>query len=145
MLLLALLLAPARADGGVDDLLKSLPTIENPAAKAESQAPAPPPDMPFTDYVEMVRKQVLAGFQPKAGSVKKNPGIEARLVVQIDEAGAVSAIKPMVLSGDKKYDQAAVRAVEGAGTLPAPPPNLHSLAAAGVVVVFNGREWAKSR
>lgn len=143
--LLASLTTNARADEGIDSLLDKIPTIENPEAKEADKTPPPAPDMPFTTYIDLVRAQVLAVWSPKAGAIKKNPGLETRLVVQVDATGAVSAIKPMVLSGDKKFDDSAVRAVNDAGTLPAPAPNLVSVAAEGVVVVFNGGEWLKAR
>lgn len=130
---------PALAQGGIDDLLNNIPTIENP--EAEEEKPAEVPDVPFTTYVDQVRTQVLASWKPKAGTIKKNPSIETRLVLLIDESGQVQSLKPMVLSGDKKYDQSAVDAVNDAGDMPAPAPNLRTLAQEGVVVIFNGRAW----
>jgi len=135
----------ASADEGIDNLLNNIPTIENPDSTKESDTPPPPPDMPFTAYVDLVRAQVLAAWSPKAGAIKKNPGLETRLVLQIDPSGQVLALKPMVLSGDKKFDASAVKAVNEAGALPAPAPNLVTVAAEGVVVIFNGRDWLKAR
>ena len=135
----------ASADEGIDSLLNRIPTIENPDATQESEEPPAQPDMPFTAYVDQVRAQVLAAWKPKAGAIKKNPGLETRLVLQIDRSGEVTAIKPMVLSGDKKFDQSAVKAVNQAGELVVPAPNLVTVAAEGVVVIFNGRDWLKAR
>lgn len=139
-----LAVAPARAqDGSLDDLLNRIPDIENAAAE-EAQAPEVP-DKPFTEYVDEVRTQVLAQWKPKKGTVKKNPSIETRLALVIDPQGQVTELKAMVLSGDKKYDQSCVDAVNAAGDVPAPAPNLVSLANEGIIVVFSGKEWLRGQ
>lgn len=143
-LFLALLVLPSAAhaqDDSLDDLLGSIPDIENPDAGAPTEAEPVTDDVPFATYVDQVRGQVLAVWKPKSGSIKKDPSIETRLVLNISESGEIVALKPMVLSGDKKFDKRAVDAVNAAGILPAPAKNLRSLAAEGVVVIFSGRAW----
>ncbi len=134
---------PGHAADDLDDLLKSIPDIENPDAKPKEEPKQP--DVPFTAYVDQVRKQVLAQWKPKTGAIKKNPNIETRLVLIVDASGAVTDLKALQLSGDKKYDDKAVDAVNAAGDLPPPPPNLVSLAAEGVVVNFNGKDYLRSQ
>ena len=153
-LLLLALAGPARAqegtddksDSSIDDLLNSIPTVENPAGTdPEAEEEPAGPDVPFTRYVDEVRAQVLAAWKPKGGLVRKNPSLETRLVLVIDEQGQVQALKPMVLSGEKKFDQDAVDAVNDAGDLPAPAANLRTLAQEGVVVIFSARAWLEAR
>lgn len=128
--------------GGIDDLLGSIPDIENPGAKVVDDTPAVP-DLPFTTYVDQVRAQVLDVWKPKKGLAKKNPSLETRLVLVIAADGQVTDLKPMVLSGDKKWDQDAVDAVNDAGDMPAPAPNLRTVAQEGVVVIFSASAFLR--
>ncbi len=145
LLALGLVLAgPARADDDdLQNLLDSIPDIDN--AGDDDASTQAGPDVPFTAYVDDVRAQVLAAWKPPKGTIKKTPSILTRLVVTIDESGEVTGIKPLQLSGDKKYDDRAVDAINDAGTLPQPPTNLVTLAADGVVVEFSGKDWLRSQ
>jgi len=134
-----------RADDSLDSLLNNIPKIENAVDPDNAPREAEVPDVEFTTYAAQVQTQVLAGWKPSKGTIKKNPSIETRLVLIIDPSGVIQAIKPMVLSGDKKYDASAVAAVNALGTAAVPPPNLVSLARQGVVVTFNGQAWLRAR
>lgn len=135
--------SPALAqDSSIDDLLSNIPDIET---KEQEQEQPDVPDVPFTQYIDEVRAKVLAEWKPKKGTIKKNPGIETRLALEISETGEVTDLNAMVLSGDKKYDQSCVDAVNDAGDMPAPAPNLVSLAKEGVIVVFSGKEYQRGK
>lgn len=143
LLLLAMSPAAFAGDeaGGIDDLLKSIPTIETKRSDADVAAEERQivldARVSYDSYVITVQSAVLAQWKPSNRLLKTEPPLEAQLSVKIAPDGAVSDVGAVVLSGNKKWDQSALDAINDASPLPAPPDTLLEEAHQGVVVRFN--------
>jgi TonB family protein len=131
----------------IDDLLKSIPTIETKRSDADLAAEARQTVLDsrvsYDSYVITVQSHVLAQWKPSQRLLKSEPPLEAQLSVKIAADGTVSDVGAVMLSGNKKWDQAALDAVNAASPVPAPPDTLLVEAGQGVVVRFSPATVAK--
>lgn len=125
----------------IDDLLKSIPTIETKRSDAdiaaEERKAVLDARVSYDSYVTTVQADVLAQWKPSKRLLKSDPPLEAQLSVKIAPDGSVSDVGAVMLSGNKKWDQSALDAINAASPLPPPPDNLVEEARQGVVVRFN--------
>lgn len=125
--------------GSIDDLLGSIPEIED-QAPADAAPPPPPPEATFPEYTKAVNKALLKAWAPKKKALK-DPKAEARFTLMVDAEGQITGVRPLSLSGDKHFDQSCLDAISATDALPPPPPSLRGSASQGLVVVFPAT-WA---
>lgn len=150
LLALALLLAAAPAaaqddEGGLGNLLDSIPDIEtqeDEAAKkaaeeaAKETANDPLAEEGFDQYTRRVRDHVLAQFEPPKSVVKKAPDTRSRILLKLYGDGSYMSIGQVQASGDKKFEKAVLKAIQAAEPVPKPPVSLRNAAAQGILVDF---------
>ena len=108
-------------------------TIESPAAAPvinySAKDISPPPSasgdsragVDFTDYLNTLRREIHAYW--KEGY--KNHGRKVIIEMNIARNGNLSQVKLSKSSGNKKFDQSALRAVESANPVSPPPTELY--------------------
>ncbi len=141
--LLGLLLAPVSLADDIGDLLNKIPTIEQKAPEpAEEEAPAEVDSLAedgLEVYSERCRSHVLAGFKAPGSAARKNPEIQARVVVKLHGDGSYMGLSMTESSGDKGFDKAVIKALQAAEPLPKPPVTLRNEVARGISVVFTAK------
>lgn len=151
ILTLPILLAPALAQDGTNqdlqNLLNSIPDIEQKAPPPDPNAKPPEEasiDLPT--YIGEVRKAVLANWHPSPKVLKKAPGASTQLLVKVQADGtlAVSETRVARSSENSKFDESAVAAVFATTSVPAPPVSLQgTVAMDGVLVTFAASQAPK--
>ena len=137
-ILLACLLSPvARADD-IEDLLNRIPTIET-KEPARTEEAAPQEEVSLPDYIKQCREHLAKHLVVPGSVAKKAPGTKAKVMLKLDENGAITGVQAVQMSGEKKFDKAVLKAISAADPLPAPPITLREDAARGVVVELTAR------
>ena len=130
------------ASGGLDSLLDNMPTIESKAAPVEEAAPVEA-EVDLASYIKDCRAAVLAKWAPKAKVIKKNPTMEAQILVKLGEDGSILSLSPAKMSDNKSFDESAIEALNAATPLPAPPTALIQEAERGIVIIFSAAKYGK--
>jgi TonB family protein len=122
---------------GVKSMLDALPEIAAPKSAVEDKPKETEP-LGYNGYNLVCSKAVLRHFKAPQSAVKENPDIELELLIQVAIDGRVLGVGAGVRSGDKKFDKAAVKALNKAGDMP-PPPSGWSVERDRVILSFKGR------
>ena len=121
-----LMTTPVRAEESVDDgvqsMLDDIPEIVAPVDPSkEEKKPKPVEGMDLDGYFRECRQAVYRHFKAPKSVVKQQPDVEVTFVVTIDAEGFITGLSVPQRSGFKSFDQAAVKALNKTGKLPAPP------------------------
>ena len=113
---------PALAEDDVDSMLNAIPEIESPEpVELEKPKPTEPQGMDLDGYMRECRAVVYAHFKPPKGVIKQQRDVEVTFVVAVDTDGTILKLSIPKGSGFKSFDAAALKAINKAGSLPAPP------------------------
>lgn len=94
-------------------------------------------DPEYVAWVAKVQKLMMANFHPLSAITSKNPGLRARVLLQVDPtSGRIVGREVQNSSGIPAFDAAATRAVDQVGTIPLPPPAWLPLLASGLAIDF---------
>ena len=126
------------ASSAIQDLLGSIPEIED--KKAPEGPVKPPPEQSFPQYSKTVNDALLQAWAPKKSALK-DPKAVAQLTIKLDSNGAITEVRPLKLSGNKKFDQSVLDVMNTLEAVPAPPSSLMGSASQGMVVTFPAA-WA---
>ena len=122
-------------------MLNSLPEVKAEPAAADVKAPEDDPlardagDM-FADYGKTVQASILKNWDPSKKLVKAQPSAVAKLIVSLDASGAIKSVGLLESSGDAAFNKSALDAIKKTSKVQAPPPQITSSLAKGVVVTF---------
>ena len=106
----------------VKGMLDSLPDIVEPVDPAAEKAkPLPPEGLDYDGYLRECQRAVYPFFKPPKTVIKEYPRVEVTFVVRVDETGLILGLSAPQRSGYTSFDQAALRALNKVGRLPAPP------------------------
>jgi len=105
---------------GLQDMLDSIPAIEAPKPDVEDKPSVAQP-LDYQTYTRSCHDAVMLHFKPPRSVVKKQPDIELELLLSVDLEGRVQGAAFGRRSGVSAFDRAALKAVNKAGDLPAPP------------------------
>jgi len=143
MLWMTLILAtgPVLADDGqgdgVRDMLNEIPDIVAPVDPAEEvEKPKVVEGMDLDGYYRDCRAAVYRYFKAPKSVIKQQPDVEVTFVVKVDSEGTILGLSAPQRSGYKSFDQAALKALNKAGRLPAPPSGWNE-AMDKVLIPFN--------
>lgn len=137
LVVLCLSATASAQDDSLQKLLDNIPNIEQPkAAVEEKAAEEAEPEIDLAAYTAMVRQAVLSHWEPNAKTAKKHPEYAAQFLVKIGEDGSITDVRANRLSGNKKFDQGALDAINNTPPLMAPTDSLRTTAAAGLLVTF---------
>jgi TonB family protein len=152
VLVSALASAPyAEDDGGTQSpppdltaMLNSLPEVKAEPAATEEKAPENDPlardtGDAFADYGKNVEASILEHWDPAKKLVKSQPTAVAKLMVTLDASGAIKSVGLLESSGDAAFNKSALDAIKKTAKVDAPPPQITSALAKGVVVTFEAR------
>ena len=94
-------------------------------------------DPAYVAWVAKVQKLMMASFHPLSAVTAKNPGLKARVMLEIDpSSGRILGREVVGSSGIPAFDAAATRAVDDVGTIPLPPDAWLPLLADGLAIDF---------
>jgi len=109
-------------ESGVKDMLNDIPEIVAPVDPAEEvEKPKVVEGMDLDGYYRECRTAVYRYFKAPKSVVKQQPDVEVTFVVKVDAEGNILGLSAPQRSGYKSFDQAALKALNKAGRLPAPP------------------------
>ena len=143
--MLALLLAPAVSfaqdssspAGDLEKMLNAIPDVKQAEAPKEEQKAEEEQSMDLPTYTAEVRKAVLAQWKPDPKWFKKDPKLAAQFLVKVGEDGTITDVKPVRLSGYKKFDESAFDVIWATGKVLAPTYSLlGTVGEQGVLVNF---------
>lgn len=144
MHLLLLLASLALADDGdLQKMLENIPDIKSSELPPEPAAPVVDTAMDLTTYSDLVRAAIWANWAPDRKLAAKKPTLAVKLLVKVNTDGSLEPPIAVTLSGNKKFDTAAVDAVYDTPPVLAPPAWLSSTVSGGVAVEFTGAAAAK--
>ena len=110
------------SDEGVRDMLNEIPEIVAPVdPAAEVEKPKVVEGMDLDGYYRDCRTAVYRYFKAPKSVIKQQPDVEVTFVVKVDAEGTILGLSAPQRSGYKSFDQAALKALNKAGRLPAPP------------------------
>jgi TonB family protein len=141
--------AQAQEDDEINDLLKSIPTIESKpdpneeARKAEEAKKAAEEADSLPAYLKVARQHILQTWSPNLKTCKKSPELTTKFMLKVAADGAVQHISLVQSSENKGFDQSALDAISAAGKLPAPPEGLAYEAERGIVIEFRAKTALK--
>jgi TonB family protein len=93
-------------------------------------------DPELARYIAQLQKLFNQHFNPLPAIVQANPDLKCKILVRVDESGAVTGYDIVGPSGNDSFDRAAESAVQAVSNIPPPPEKYRAQAADGYTIVF---------